>query len=103
MAVVGGAAGVGELGSADSRQGEYQEIPKRTTVQLEKVAEGLTHPLGFEVAPEDADRRFVLDQTGQVYVLREGGLKEEPFLDISDKIVNLGVPQLGGYDERGLL
>ena len=102
-AVVGGVAGLGGLGSTDSQQGDYQEIPKGTTVQLEKVADGLTHPLGFEIAPEDADRRFILDQTGQVYVLKGNELKDEPFLDISDKIVDLGVPQLGGYDERGLL
>jgi glucose/arabinose dehydrogenase len=80
-----------------------REISEGPTIELELVAEGLTHPTGFEVAPEDRDRRFVHDQTGQIYVHEDGELAEEPFLDLADRIVELGSPQLGGYDERGLL
>lgn len=94
------------VGGGGSRQREQVlDIPKGATIQLEEVASGLTHPLGFEVPPDSTDRRFILDQTGQIYVHDEDGLRDEPFLDVSDKLFaeDLGDPQLGGYDERGLL
>jgi len=78
-------------------------IPPGPEIGLEPVAEGLTAPLGFEYADEEGDRNFVVDQTGQVYVLGDDGLRDDPFLDVSDRIVDLGVPRLNGYDERGLL
>ena len=77
--------------------------PPGPEVGLQTVAEGLTAPLGFETAPGVDDRQFVLDQTGQVYVLGPDGLQEEPFLDVSDRMVDLGIEELNGYDERGLL
>ena len=69
-----------------------------TVVDLEPVATGLSAPIGMAVAP-NGDRRFVADQAGQVYVIEEDGLREEPLLDLTDRMVELR-PQ---YDERGLL
>ncbi|QLG61429.1 PQQ-dependent sugar dehydrogenase [Halorarum salinum] len=79
------------------------DIPLGATVGIETVAEGLTAPLAFAVPPGEGDRRFVVDQTGQIYVLTDDGLRDEPFLDVGDQLVELGVPNLNGYDERGLL
>ncbi|MFC6766071.1 hypothetical protein [Natrinema soli] len=56
---------------------------------LETVAEELTAPVDFHVADEETDRRFVVDQTGQIYVHGEDGLEDEPFLNISDRMVDL--------------
>ncbi|WP_226042046.1 PQQ-dependent sugar dehydrogenase [Natrinema sp. DC36] len=76
-----------------------QYIGEGPTVGLETVAEGeLTAPTSLTVPDEDADRRFVTDQTGQIYVHGPDGLQDEPFLDISDRIV-----ELMEFDERGLL
>jgi glucose/arabinose dehydrogenase len=74
-------------------------IPAGATVGLERVATGLAAPLDVAVDPADPDRRFVLDQAGQVYVHTDDGLREEPLLDVSDRMVSLRAQ----YDERGLL
>ncbi|SDR15836.1 PQQ-dependent sugar dehydrogenase [Halopelagius longus] len=97
---------VGGNGETEADAGEDErKIPTGATIELEQVAGGLTHPLGLEYAPEEDDRLFVLDQTGQIYVLDEDGLRDEPFLTVDDKLFaeDLGAPELGGYDERGLL
>jgi len=62
------------------------------------VADGLTAPVTLQVADEDADRRFIVDQTGYIYVHDDDGLQEEPFLDVSDQLV-----EFQDFDERGLL
>ena len=68
-------------------------------VDLELVADGMTSPLGVVAAPGDTDRLYVIDQTGEIWVIENGVRNSQPFLDISDKIV----PLRSGYDERGLL
>ncbi|GAB7020384.1 PQQ-dependent sugar dehydrogenase [Halostagnicola bangensis] len=74
-------------------------IEKGPTVGLETVAEGLDSPIDFQVANEEADRRFIVDQPGQIYVHGPDGLEDEPFLDIADR-VSIDVDD---FDERGLL
>src|SRR6056297_3214673 len=41
-------------------------------LELELVAEGFTSPVALTAPPED-DRRFVVDQVGQIHVLNEDG------------------------------
>ena len=66
----------------------------------ELVIEGLASPLQLEAPPDDTDRRFIVDQNGQIFILTsEDTLIEEPFLDISDRMVDLR----DGFEERGLL
>jgi glucose/arabinose dehydrogenase len=89
----------GRINIAEPQQ--RRDIPEGDSVGLQQVAEGLNAPLDFEVSPDG--RRFVVDQTGQIYELTEDGLADEPFLDVSDRLVDLGIPKLYGYDERGLL
>ncbi len=68
-------------------------------LELELVAEGFTSPVTL-AAPSDDGRRFVVDRVGQIYILSDDGSRvEEPFLDVSDRMVPLN----DGYDERGLL
>jgi len=66
------------------------------TVRAERVASGFTSPLALSI-PQPG-RRFVVDQTGQIYLHEDGSLREEPFLDVSDRMVDVG-----GYSEQGLL
>jgi glucose/arabinose dehydrogenase len=69
-------------------------------IGLELVAQGFTAPVRMVAAPDDSGRLFVLDQTGQIWVIaRDGTLLQEPFLDIQDRLVELRQ----AYDERGLL
>jgi predicted lipoprotein with Yx(FWY)xxD motif/glucose/arabinose dehydrogenase len=67
------------------------------TVNLELVAEGLTAPVAFAAVN---GQRFIVDQAGTIRLLSaDSQLVSEPFLDLSDKIVEL-TPD---YDERGVL
>lgn len=91
------------IGGRQPKDGTGSPIPLGGTIGIETIARGLTAPLGFEVAPGDTVRRFIVDQTGLIFVLGPDGLEDDPFLDVSDKIVELGVEELNGYDERGLL
>lgn len=80
----------------DSRLAHGQDDP--VPVRLERIADGLTAPV-FVTQPAEGDELFVVDQPGQVRVVRDGITLETPFLDLSDRIVELQ----DGYDERGLL
>ncbi len=51
-------------------------------------------------APDDSGRLFIVDQVGKIWiVMPDGTMADEPFLDISNRMVELTPP----YDERGLL
>ncbi|MEZ6090203.1 MAG: PQQ-dependent sugar dehydrogenase [Pirellulaceae bacterium] len=77
---------------------QRREVPF-TALRLEPIAEGLTAPHYLVTPPNDA-RRFVVDLVGQIRLLQEDGkLRNEPFLDVSERMVKLQE----GYDERGLL
>ncbi|WP_049899128.1 PQQ-dependent sugar dehydrogenase [Halococcus agarilyticus] len=65
-------------------------IPTGATVRVETVADGdLAAPLDFEIASEQRDRQFVVDRAGQVYVNEPDGLREEPFIDVSDRLAEI--------------
>jgi glucose/arabinose dehydrogenase len=62
--------------------------------KLELVSDDLNQPL-FATAPASDPRLFVVEQTGAIRIIEDGALREEPFLDLSDRI-SIG-------SERGLL
>jgi glucose/arabinose dehydrogenase len=71
-------------------------------VKLEKVAEGLTHPLLLVSPPDGTKRRFIIEQIGVIRILMpDGKLLDEPFLNIRNRIHPN--PLLPDFDERGLL
>ncbi|MCH7527424.1 MAG: PQQ-dependent sugar dehydrogenase, partial [Planctomycetes bacterium] len=77
-----------------------QKIPKGDiTIGLELVASGLTAPVYATNAGDGSGRLFVVDQAGLIRIVDNGELLEEPFLDLTDRIVEVNP----GFDERGLL
>lgn len=69
-------------------------------VRLDSVATGLVAPLLLTEPDDGSDRRFIVDQPGQIRILdADDELLDEPFLDLGDSIVDLDP----AYDERGLL
>ncbi len=71
----------------------------QANISTEVIAEGLVSPVQL-TAPEGDERRFVVDRVGMIYILNANDEQlEEPFLDISDRIVELQE----NFDERGLL
>lgn len=96
--------------------------PSAIRVVVKPIATGLTSPIDL-VAPggderggdrgdgnRGADRKYVVDQTGLVLLMKGGVIQPIPFLDITGVIAQLS-PAFGrgahglnpGYDERGLL
>jgi glucose/arabinose dehydrogenase len=69
--------------------------PSHLTVGFDEVVGGLTAPLGIANASDGSGRLFVVEQGGEIRIVRDGQLLPGPFLDISDEISSGG--------ERGLL
>lgn len=77
---------------------EAEAASSMPAVGLELVAEGLVAPMGFVSAGDG--RMFIVEQTGLIRLMQaDGTILYEPFLDISDRMVQISP----GYDERGLL
>lgn len=66
---------------------------------IEIVASGLSTPLALVAPPDGSGRLFVVEQTGRIWIMRDGRVGRGPFLDLSDRLVTLDPT----YDERGLL
>jgi glucose/arabinose dehydrogenase len=64
-------------------------------LHLDVVASGLQSPVDVVTADDGSDRIFVVQQGGQIRIVRDGALVEQPFLDIAARLT------AGG--ERGLL
>jgi glucose/arabinose dehydrogenase len=69
------------------------------TINLNLITDGLASPVGLIESPDNSGRLFVVDQTGQIYIIKDGTRFAEPFLNIQTKLVARSGPQ----DERGLL
>ncbi|MFC3476335.1 PQQ-dependent sugar dehydrogenase [Halobacterium litoreum] len=102
-----GSALAGCLASAPDRpedtadataDGDTTDSTPTDGVGTELVASGFTAPLGVEFAPGDTENAYVVDQTGVVRVATPDGVRDEPLLDVRDRMVSLS-----GYEERGLL
>jgi len=61
------------------------ETVTESSVALETIASGLQSPLDVAFAP-DAERRYIAEQRGLVHV-HEGGLREEPLVDLRETVV----------------
>ena len=77
--------------------------PSRKTIGLELVADGLTAPNWGTFAPGDEGRLFVSDQAGTLWAIDLGTGEKSVFLDVSSRLVSLGVFGPGSFDERGFL
>lgn len=73
---------------------DHSPITDGPTVGLETVADGLAQPLALET-PLDG-YVYVADKAGQVYLIAEGELLDDPVLDIADELQR-------EHGEQGLL
>ena len=72
-------------------------------VGVEPVATGLVAPLKAVAAPGLPNHLFVVDQPGTLWVVNLTTGSKAVFLDVSARLVTLGVCGPGTFDERGLL
>ena len=67
-------------------------------VTLTRLVSGLFRPIYLTHAGDGSDRLFVLQQSGQIWIVKDGVRQDRLFLDLSSI-----VSQSQGYTERGLL
>lgn len=72
-------------------------------IGLEKVTDGLTAPLKGVTAPGHRDRLFVIDQVGRLVSVDLSAGQSSVILDVSARLVPLGVGGPNTFDERGFL
>jgi glucose/arabinose dehydrogenase len=66
-------------------------------VQLVRVTDGLVDPINV-VSPRDGSGRlFVVERPGRVRIVQDGEIMEEPFIDLTDKVLSAFLEQ-GLYD-----
>ncbi len=68
-------------------------------VKLDLVADGLISPVDMQFPKDNSGRLFIVDRIGKIKILNNKSLIDEPFLDITDKVIPLN----SLYDERGFL
>ena len=68
-------------------------------LQFTRSASGLTDPVFITNAGDNSDRLFIVQQTGQIRILKNGSLLSPPFLNISGLVSNF----TGVNGEQGLL
>ncbi|MBS3772803.1 MAG: hypothetical protein KGY55_01225, partial [Candidatus Thermoplasmatota archaeon] len=66
------------------------------SIGLETVAEGFTAPVALEDPADGENRLYVAEQDGVISVIEDGVVLDEPFLDLSGRLVELNT----AYDER---
>lgn len=69
------------------------------TLGLQEVMTGLSAPVVLTHAGDGSNRLFVVEQVGNVRVIRNGKMKPYPFLDLTSKVA----PISPYYSEMGLL
>jgi glucose/arabinose dehydrogenase len=62
---------------------------------LEPVTTEVASPTAFEVPPTDGDSKYVAELPGRIRMIEGDDLRQEPFLDIADRVIT--------GSERGLL
>lgn len=64
-------------------------------ISVELLTQGLSSPVDIQSARDGSNRLFVVEQSGRIRIVSNGQLRNQPFLDIRDRVLSGG--------ERGLL
>ena len=93
-------------GAALSQDQEVETVISRETapaaesIKLTAVADNFTRPLYLTNAGDGSRRLFVLEQTGKIWIIKNGVRLDFPFLDVSSLITGTADRP---YSEQGLL
>ncbi len=79
------------------------EDEKGMEIGIEKVADGFVAPVRGTSAPGDAGRLYVTDQAGKLWAITLATGAKVVLLDVTSRLVPLGVGGEGTFDERGFL
>ncbi|MET7000943.1 PQQ-dependent sugar dehydrogenase [Chitinophaga defluvii] len=73
--------------------------PPARKARLQLVTDHFISPVNMAVPRDGSGRLFFCQKEGKVWIVRNGQLLTQPFLDVSGEMVSINP----GYDERGLL
>jgi glucose/arabinose dehydrogenase len=92
----GGSVSIKEPPHSPSPTPAPAPAPFPASISLTRVAGGFVQPVTIAHAGDGSGRLFVVEQSGQIWILRNGAIAPVPFLDISDLVTPTG-------GEQGLL
>ena len=72
-------------------------------LKLELLSQGLTAPLWGVAAPTITEYMYIIDQIGIIWSIELTTGNKVVVADLSSLLVDIGIPEFGGFDERGLL
>jgi glucose/arabinose dehydrogenase len=72
-------------------------------LKLTLVADGLVQPLKAKIAPGEQGRFYVVNQSGELTAVDIATGAKTPFINVSARLVPVGVLGSGTFDERGFL
>ncbi len=75
--------------------------PLAASIQLRQIATGFHRPLYATHAGDGSGRLFIVEQVGKIWILQNGMLQAQPFLNIEDLISSGALRQ--SFSEQGLL
>jgi glucose/arabinose dehydrogenase len=87
--------------SSAAAQGKIPPQPEPWRYQWKLISRDFDYPIFLAGAPDKSGRLFVLEQSGQIFLLKNDKFVPTPFLDISERVITDILT--GGYSERGLL
>ncbi len=61
-------------------------FPDAADYQWELIASGLNRPVDIQPANDGSGRLFIIEKYGVIRIYENGGLLDQPFLDISDRV-----------------
>src|SRR3954453_11796417 len=68
-------------------------------LHLQLITDKVQSPVAMAVAGDGSNRLFICQKEGKAWVIQDGRLLSQPFIDVTDQMVDVNP----GYDERGLL
>lgn len=73
--------------------------PPARKVRLQLITDKILSPVALGVPGDGSGRLFICQKEGKVWIIQNGKLLAQPFLDVSAEMVKINA----AYDERGLL
>jgi hypothetical protein len=80
--------------NSDSNEGSHS-VSDTLHISLHQIASGLENPVYLANAGDKSRRLFIVQQSGEILIIKDGVVKKEYFLDISDRVEDTRTPWPG--------
>ncbi|CAN5505483.1 PQQ-dependent sugar dehydrogenase [soil metagenome] len=62
-------------------------VPDSNFIKLQMITDALTAPVQMSIPPDRTNRRFITDNAGKIWIMKQDSILPQPFLDVSTKPV----------------